>query len=155
MKTTLPPLIIDSREPETIQYEFMNKAKDDPELFVLVRACETGDYVNPSMVLERKTMDDFVSSMTGKSIRKDGSVYERLESQIERILAHPASVKVLLIIGDIKSAFSRIHPNSVRGMIAKIISLGITVLWVMDGEDWVDLVIRLHKKVLKYCKERD
>ena len=143
-------LCIDSRESlETKQY-FIDKASIDPNLTVQVCKLETGDYQNRVMVLESKSIDDFISSFTEKIQRKDGTYYHRLESQINRMLDMDKPVRTLLIHGDLQNAHSNIHPNSVHGQIASIISKGITVLKIPDHEDYRDMIYRIHNKSLKY-----
>ena len=125
-------------------------ACDYKDLKVVIKSIKTGDYTNSYMVVEVKaSIDDFISSFTSRKQRKDGSEYKRMESQLERLLAIDKPIKIILINGSMKDAYSRVHPNSIRGMIASIICQGITVLWT-DDPDWPEMVYRLHRKSLKY-----
>jgi ERCC4-type nuclease len=143
-------LSVDSREPSDVKNKFLSMAKIHKDLEIEVKALKTGDFENEVMIIESKTIDDFISSFTTSKTRKDGSEYERLESQIKRMLKLNKPRKILLIHGNLKDCYSNIHPAAVRGMISKIVALGIIVLWVTEEENWHDLIYRLHKKTIKY-----
>jgi ERCC4-type nuclease len=130
---------------------------DYPDLEVTLKALSVGDFETEYMIVERKELNDFISSFTTKKERKDGTTYERLDSQLERLKEHPAPVKVLLIHGDMEDIHSRIHPHSVIGFIASLTVKypWLCVLPLVSGLDWSYLVYRLGVKAEKYYKERD
>ena len=146
-------MICDSREPELVKWKFKESLPETyPDLNVEVEALSVGDFETKYMIVERKELNDFVSSFTTKKNRKDGTTYERLESQLERLRGHPAPVKVLLIHGDMEAVHSNIHPHSILGFIA---SLSVKYSWLrvlplISGVDWSYLVYRLGVKAEKY-----
>ena len=146
----------DSREPELVKWKFKESLPaTHPDLTVEVEALSVGDFQTEYMILERKELNDFISSFTQRKSRKDGTCYERLESQLKRLKEHPAPRKVLLIHGDMDTIYSGIHPNSVLGFIASLVMKydWLTVLPLISGCDWSYLVYRLGVKAEKYCKE--
>ena len=143
-------LYIDTREGEAVAWKFKSLAMDNPEVELRFVPLPVGDAANEVMIIEFKSIDDFISSFTQQKHRKDGTVYERMDSQKGRMIDDNRPVKILLIHGDLEDAYSRIHPNSVRGMVASILAQGISIFWVGDNFDWPDLVMRLHLKTMKY-----
>lgn len=151
-------MICDSREPELVKWKFKESLPEThPDLTVEVEALPCGDFETDYMICERKELNDFVSSFTTRKSRKDGTQYERLESQLKRLEEHPAPVKVLLIHGDMDTIYSGIHPHSVVGFIASLTVKypWLCVLPLVSGLDWSYLVYRLGVKAEKYYKERD
>jgi ERCC4-type nuclease len=129
-------------------------AEDHKDLNVEICALPTADYENQYMIIESKSVSDFVSSITQRIPRKDGTIYERLTEQVERMLSSDKPIRIILIHGDLEDLHSGINHNSIRGMIASIVARGLTVLWVPKDFNYPDLVMRLHFKSLKYGGER-
>ncbi len=151
-------MICDSREPSLVKWKFKESLpRNHEDLNVIVKALGVGDFETEYLIVERKELNDFISSFTARKTRKDGTQYERLESQLERLKEHPAPVKVLLIHGDMKSVHSQIHPHSIIGYIASLTVKypWLKVLPLVNGCDWSYLVYRLGVKAEKYYKERD
>lgn len=97
-------VIIDSREKEWIP-TFLSK--EFPNVTFEVKKLDEGDYLaecdnGQSMVLvERKQIGDFYSSIMEKRILKDGTRKNRMRDQVERIsVAQSNSVVIYLITGD-------------------------------------------------------
>lgn len=143
----------DSRESAMIKAKFQSMACDLKDLTVEICALKIADYENLYMLLEFKNIGDFVSSFTEKIFRKDGTQYFRLQSQIDRMLRSDKPYKILMIYGDLEDLHSSINPNSVRGMVASILAKGINVIWLHKGENYPDMIYRLHRKTLKYGGE--
>ena len=151
-KLTSTLLKQDSRESAMIKGKFQSMACDLKDLTVEICALKTFDYENLYMGIEFKNINDFVSSFTEVIIRKDGTRYHRLDSQVNRMLKSDKLYKILMIYGDLEDLHSGINHNSVRGQVASIFAKGISVIWLHKGENYPDMIYRLHRKTMKYGK---
>jgi len=111
-------VIVDSREAVTAKH-IVDELK---RLGVLVRIefLEAGDYVvSKDVAIERKTMSDFISTLTKRN----------LFEQLDKIKKH-FSKPVLILEGDISSipVISSISMSSVLGALASIARSGISIL---------------------------
>lgn len=147
-------LEVDTRESLAIKRVWRLLEEDYKDLKIIFKALKTFDYSNMYMGIEFKTINDFVSSFTEKIFRKDGTQYNRLDSQIKRMLASDKPYKFLMIYGNLEDLHSGINHNSVRGMIASIAAKGIHVIWLPKGENYPDMIYRIHRKTLKYGEIR-
>ena len=122
-------LAVDSRESSIVRAKFKSMEQDYKDLEIEIKALKTGDYEDENIILENKSIDDFISSFTQRTKRKDGSDYERLDSQLKRLIEMDKPIKIIMIHGRLEDAYSQVHPNAVRGMVASCICQGITILW--------------------------
>lgn len=143
-------LIIDSREPPSALKMFAEIQKKHPELEIEVKALPVGDYSSKYMVIERKELDDLISSFTKRVVRKDGTTYNRFESQLKRLVDVDKPTKTVFIHGSMKDKYSKVHPNAVRGVVAKFIANDISVIWEEACGDWADQIYRIYIKDEKY-----
>jgi ERCC4-type nuclease len=143
---------VDTRESLPTKRVWRLLEEDYKDLSVEICALKIADYENLYMLLEFKTISDFVSSFTEKIYRTDGTRYHRLESQIDRMLNSDKPYKFLMIYGNLEDLHSGINHNSVRGIIASIMARGINVIWLPKGENYPDMIYRLHRKTMKYGK---
>jgi ERCC4-type nuclease len=144
-------LYVDTREPKHIQAKFQSMAEDYPNLKVQIKKLDTGDFQWKYGIIERKSIDDFISSMTTKRERKDKTQYQRLEEQLNRLKELDLPIKIILIHGKLEDCHSQIHHHSVLGQIASIQAQGINVMWITENMDWPYLIYRLIIKSIKYC----
>lgn len=142
-------LYVDTREQkfgkEFIKYHYLKHRKD---IKILEKCQSVGDYATKDMVIERKEIHDFASSIM------DG----RLIEQRDKLLKDPRPYKAILIHGSIDELITEtgIHPNSVLGMIASLFSRGITVLWLPDhGDLMYELIYRCAIHCRKKTQEKE
>lgn len=148
-------LYVDSREPYHIKEKFKSMALDYEDLEVEVKALETGDFLCDYFVVERKDLDDFISSFTTvkKTKQKD---YLRLREQTKRLIEMPQAVKIILIIGeDYREAYSRVNEHSINSQVAKLSAMGLNVVMLHKTVDWPDYIYRLWRMCRKYSIAKD
>lgn len=145
-------LIVDSREPYWVREKFKTMADAYNDLTVSVESLKTGDFLSEYFVIERKTVDDFISSFTQPKKRVDGSVYHRLSEQTNRMLLMDQPLKVFLVVGDLGMARSRVNAHSFNGQLAKLSALGFSVIFLGKCDDWFDYVYRLGRMCEKYTR---
>jgi Fanconi anemia group M protein len=122
-------IFVDHRE--TKNHVFSHLKDMDAEL-----ACEqlkTGDFVcSDRVVIERKTVSDFVQSMIDRRIF-------RQVAEMKECFEKP----VLIIEGDSSRMFSErdIHPNAIRGALASIaIDHRIPIIWTSDARETAEQI---------------
>jgi Fanconi anemia group M protein len=102
-----------------------------------------GDYIIGNTIIERKTVDDFISSMLNK----------RLIKQIDELKASSYENKLILIEGiDEQELFGRgnLNDNAVRGMILSILlDHRIPIVFTKDFIDTCNYLEVLHKRLGK------
>ncbi len=89
----VPDLIVDTREPKDLVDKFKQKFN------VTTEALKTGDYIfttkaGEKVVVERKTISDFLSSISGRQKNKNS----RIANQLTRMVNEPG-IPVLLLEG--------------------------------------------------------
>lgn len=107
---------------------------------VKVGDLETGDYVVSSeLVIERKTADDFISSIM------DGRLFTQA-ARMKLNFARP----VFLIEGDIYATRSKITREAIDGALSFIVAIeGASVLYVRTPRNAAELIFRM----AKHCQE--
>ena len=141
---------VDTRESMETKTAFQKLSDARKNVYIIYKAFKVGDFVTKDMIVESKEINDFISSFTERRKRKDGTVYRRLESQVERLLDAPQPVKIILLHGGWETVYSNIKQNSVLGQIASITAQGIQVIWLPQNTDWVYFTYRLAVKAEKY-----
>jgi len=112
-------IIMDDREPE-----FMKEVLELLDVKVKKRRLSEGDYLCEGVegvIVERKTIDDFCSSII------DGRLKEQIES-MEFLYPHI----YVLISGKLEDRNSNIHIHSILGMLASLVVKGVSVCMVDD-----------------------
>jgi len=105
-----------------------------------IQTLEVGDYIVNDIVIERKTMNDFVSSMLNK----------RLRVQLDNLKRNE---KPLLIIENFDIEQAKVNPNCVRGFIMSILlNYNIPVIFTQDAKDTADYLYLLAKKQERGCE---
>ena len=137
-------IIVDQREKNSMVVSELVEKNVEIELKHLVVA----DYLINSIAIERKTVNDFVSSMLNK----------RLIRQLHELKQYP---KQLLIIEGIEEqelyndeGEGGLHPNAIRGMIlSTLLEFQIPIIFTKDYRDTVKFLIILKKRQEKEPKE--
>jgi len=106
-------------------------------VIIRVRNLDVGDYVlSDRVVVERKTVDDFVDSL----INKDRNIFDQIV-RLKKSYLKP----VIIVEGD--GLYRRINPNAIRGALAAItIDFGIPVINTRDPKETAEFIITIAKR---------
>jgi Fanconi anemia group M protein len=123
-------IIVDHREKNSLLLSELIGRKQE----VSIQHIEVGDYIIGDLAIERKTMNDFISSILNK----------RLMVQLQNLKQFP---KQLLIIEGKEKMNINIHPNAIRGMVLSVLlDFQIPIIFSKDYEETADYLILLDKK---------
>lgn len=132
-------MIIEMDDREKNNIEIFAKLIDENLVFMKKRL-EEGDYVWRDIVVERKQIDDFCSSLMSG----------RLESQLEKMKLKYKKI-YLIVVGRIKDRTSEIHEHSILGMMVScLIKHNVNVLVVDD--EWQFIYVL--KRIMERWKEK-
>jgi ERCC4-type nuclease len=149
-------LYVDTREPGWVKKHFQDMAHEHDDLTVEIKKLDTGDFQTDYFIIERKELNDFISSFTSRPEHVDGSVYERLPEQTGKMLKSDEPIKMFLILGeDFNEAYSSVNEHSFNGQLAKLSSLGFNVVMMSKNNDWPDYIYRLCRMCEKYNMPKD
>lgn len=129
-------IIIDHREKNSLVYIQLNKMGFETEF----RELKVGDYIVKGVVIERKTISDFLSSMINK----------RLLKQIQELQQYKN--KLLIIEGISEQELYEeknfsINPNAIRGFLLSILlKHKIPTAYTKNSEDTAKFISVLSKK---------
>ncbi len=134
-----PRIVIDIHEKNSM---ILSELKSNNEIELLVHSLKIGDYLIGSTIIERKTINDFVSSMLNK----------RLVEQLRHMRKYKS--RILIIEGNLKNLYpdkgSSLNPNAIRGFILSIMAnYNTNVIFTMNYEDTINYLITLAKQQLK------
>ncbi|MDY6774520.1 MAG: DEAD/DEAH box helicase [Halobacteria archaeon] len=124
-------VVADQRETKSNVVKEIDRSDD---VDVRLETLDVGDYVASSRVgVERKTTDDFVSSITGER-----SVFEQVKN-----LSSNYSSPMMVVEGTPEDLYSKgVHPNAVRGALTSIsIDFGVSVVFSRGDEDTAELLM--------------
>lgn len=122
-------IIIDSREKNSLVLSEIIAKKHEIKLETL----QVGDYIIGDIAIERKTLNDFISSMLSK----------RLIEQLNNLKQFPR--QLLILEGEEKRI--NIHPNAIRGMIlSTCLDFQIPVIFSKNEQETAEFLILLDKK---------
>lgn len=105
---------------------------------------QVGDYLINDIIIERKTFQDFISSMLSK----------RLIQQLINMQQYPK--KLLILEGKENELFkdTKLHPNAIRGMIlSTCLEMQTPVIFSKDEQETASYLFLLAKKQLKPKQE--
>ena len=134
-------IIIDKREKNSmVCAELINKEAD-----VKFEFLEVADYIIGDVGIERKTINDFVSSMLSKRLIRQAENLKQFERQL--LIIEGFSEKSLYNKG-------KLNDNAIRGMILSVIlDFHIPILFTEDEEDTANFLIILDKHLIKPKKD--
>ncbi len=117
------------------------KALEEMGAIITLKTLEVGDYILSERVgVERKTVEDFLSSLIDRSQGRD--LFAQM-SELSRNFEKP----VLILEGQGLYTARRINPNAVRGMLASIsIDFGIPIISTINPEDTAALLYIIAKR---------
>ncbi|HPD81477.1 MAG TPA: ERCC4 domain-containing protein [Candidatus Pacearchaeota archaeon] len=135
---TIEKIIIDYREKNSLIASHLIKLGIEVEF----KELKIGDYIVRNIVIERKTVSDFISSMINK----------RLLKQIEELKQYPNKLLIVEGISE-KELYSSsekeggMNPNAIRGFLLSILlKHKIPVLFTKNSEDTAKFMNILFKK---------
>lgn len=117
-------VILDTREKDKAFVAFMTHFAEVYESKIIRKALPFGDIACGNMIIERKEINDFASSLTSP----------RLWEQVQKMLENKDYISTIIISGTEDNLAQRNLKTipALRGSIAKIIKLRIPVLTVKD-----------------------
>ena len=122
-------ILIDQREKNSLIISELIEKKHPIEL----KNLPVADYITGDIAIERKTLNDFISSMLSK----------RLIEQLNNLKQFPK--QLLILEGEEKRI--NIHPNAIRGMLLSIIlDFQIPIIYSKNEKETADFLILLDKK---------
>ena len=109
---------------------------------VETKALEIGDYMINNIAIERKTSNDFVSSMLSK----------RLQEQLNQLQQYDK--KLIILEGEFIQKNSNIHPNALKGQILAILThYNTPIIFTKNAEDTSQYLFLLAKQQIKGVQE--
>ena len=122
-------ILVDSREKNSLVLSELYEKKHEIKREIL----PVGDYIIGNIAIERKTLNDFISSMLSK----------RLIEQLQNLKQFPK--QLLMLEGEEKRI--NIHPNAIRGMLLSIsLDYGIPVIFSKNESETAEFLMLLDKK---------
>ena len=126
-------IIQDTREPELQLLADVNNVDIEFKRVYL----KVGDYKFKNIIIERKTIDDFIHSIL------DG----RMESQVEK-MKKSGKKCFIIIVGSLKDRKSDIHENCILGkVVSLVVKHDMKILWVEDEFQFVWVLRNLIEKI--------
>jgi len=133
-----PKIIADIHEKDSF---ILVELKSSQEIELEIQSLKIGDYLIEDIIIERKTISDFISSMIKK----------RLIIQLEQMQQYKQ--RFLIIEGETSFLFDNnrgIHPNAIRGFILSIISkYNTNIIFTKNNLDTSKYLLTLAKQQLK------
>ena len=135
----IPKIIADIHEKDSLIFE---ELKENKEIELIVQSLNIGDFLIGETAIERKTIQDFISSMLSK----------RLIEQLKQMKQY--KTQLLIIEGtdeqELYRTDTKLNPNSIRGFILSIINnYQIPIIFTQDYKDTSQYLITLAKQQLK------
>ncbi len=135
----LPTIIADVHEKNSL---VISELKSNNQINTEIKSLKIGDYLINKTIIERKTINDFISSMLSK----------RLITQLKNMQKYPQ--QILIIEGDLSSALfktkTKLNPNAIRGFILSIINnYQIPIIMTQNYKDTAQYLITFAKQQLK------
>ena len=128
-KNKFSKIIIDIHEKDSLIPSFLSESKLETE----IQSLKIGDYIIRDIVIERKTISDFISSMISK----------RLIQQLLELKKYKR--RFLVLEGEINE--KGFNPRAIRGMILSIeLDLGIPIIFTKNSEETAKFFEVLAKK---------
>jgi ERCC4-type nuclease len=103
-------IVIDYREKNSLVYSYLIKQGFEVEF----KELKIGDYIVKDVIIERKTVSDFISSM----------INHRLIKQIEELKQYENKLLIIEGISEqelYKEDNEGVHPNAIRGFLLSIL----------------------------------
>ncbi|MEM0493599.1 MAG: DEAD/DEAH box helicase [Candidatus Thermoplasmatota archaeon] len=127
-------IIVDSRESRSMVSKYLSYHND---LDIEYKQIQTGDYILSERIgVERKTVDDFLSSLT------EGKLFMQM-----RKLKDAYSRPILILEGEGLTNKRNIKPQSIYGgLVSIIVDFGIPVIMSMDPKETAEILFTIAKR---------
>ena len=133
------PIIVDTREKQSLVAAYLKGEMAN----IKFEKLEIADYLVGEIAIERKTFQDFLSSMVNK----------RLLEQLTEIKKYPKSFLILEGFYHNYEDFN-IHKNAIKGMLLAVITkFQVPIIYTENEEDTSEFLILLAKQQEKERKE--
>jgi len=140
-KEKKPKVIMDYREKNSLVYSQLIELGIEVE----IKELKVADYIVNDVAIERKTVQDFISSMLNK----------RLTNQLQGLQQYKNRILIIEVI-DEHELYAKgvpdtgIHPNAIRGFLLSIIlSYKTPIIFTKDSEDTARFISVLSKRQKK------
>ena len=138
-KKPKPTIVADIHEKNSL---IISELHNSNQIKLEIKSLKIGDYLIGKTIIERKTINDFVSSMINK----------RLVQQLKQMQKYKQ--QLLIIEGFSEDEFYRtdtkLNPNAIRGFILSILTnYQIPIIFTQDYKDTSQYLITLAKQQLK------
>ena len=143
-KPKLTPLVIaDIHEKNSL---IIAELHENPNIRLEIKSLKIGDYLIGKTIIERKTVNDFISSMINKRLIQQLNQMQKYKQQL------------LIIEGideqELYRTDTKLNPNAIRGFILSIITNYQTpIIFTQDYQDTSKYLITLAKQQLKPLTE--
>ena len=134
-----PKIIADIHEKDSLIF---SELKENKEIELIIQSLNIGDFLIRETVIERKTVQDFISSMLSK----------RLIEQLKNMKQYKNQLLIIEGIDEqeLYRTGTNLHPNAIRGFILSIINnYQIPIIFTQDYKDTSQYLITLAKQQLK------
>jgi ERCC4-type nuclease len=122
-------ILADIHEKNSLVIPYLNELKAEVE----VQSLKTGDYIIGEVIIERKTINDFISSMINKRLIQQLIELQRYKN------------KILIIEGSINE--KEFNGNAIRGMILSIeLEMQVPIIFTKDSEETAKYLVVLARK---------
>ena len=133
-----PKIIADIHEKDSLILANLVELGADLEIVSL----KVADYLINNIAIERKTGQDFISSMISK----------RLQEQLNQIQQYEK--RLLLIEGEIDLSEIKIHPNAIKGQILAILTYyNTSIIFTRNSEETANYLFLLAKQQMNGIQE--
>lgn len=138
-KKPRPTIIADIHEKNSL---ILSELHENKNIKLELKSLKIGDYLIGKTIIERKTVNDFISSMLNK----------RLIQQLKQMKKYKQQLLIIEGIDEQKlyREDTKLNPNAIRGFILSIITnYQIPIIFTQDYKDTVKYLIILAKQQLK------
>jgi ERCC4-type nuclease len=134
-ENSLPIIIVDIHEKNSLVISELISSK---QVKTEIKSLEIGDYLIKNVIIERKTITDFISSMISK----------RLFEQLKNLQAYDK--KLIIIEKEKIEKTLKLNENTIKGMILSIsLDYNIPIIFSKDYNETAAYLILLAKKLEK------
>jgi len=135
----IPKIIIDVHEKNSL---ILSELESSNQIKLEIKSLKIGDYLIGKTIIERKTVNDFISSMINK----------RLVQQLRQMKKYKQQLLIIEGIDEqeLYKEDTKLNPNAIRGFILSIIiNYQIPIIFTQDYKDTTKYLIILAKQQLK------
>lgn len=130
-----PKIIVDIHEKNSLIIANLHNSK---QVRLEIKSLKIGDYLIGDIIIERKTISDFINSMINKRLIQQFRQMKKYKQQL------------LILEGDLEQLNDFKNPNALRGFILSIITnYNIPIIFTQDDEETSKYLITLAKQQLK------